>query len=696
MPGKTLLNTPLISKSVQPVKAKAVAGEPSLHSPSLQATPASSKTVSLNQQSRIVQAHKVAQDAASNHVAETSHTISIMDSSSLPNAPEIHQAVKKLTSLYQDKLQANQEAPTPIYMNICKHTFMLEGIGAALAREKNPDASITYADIMESIQKCSGVDAGVDGNSVRLFSDHALFARGTLDDQLHQAEATFHAYVEILNSPDLTEQEKQYIKLSYDVFKNSVKNLAGEQKAALANTEAGTPEHDAAQKNLKKFSELEKLVFNKEIRQGLRDKVTWKNLMRGVAGTAPALGVGALLHFGYLRNLASDFVTKQPNYNRNHWSQSVGDKAGATGIVGGTANWLITETVVPAVAYVLEKLGGRPVNPVDPTLIYPDAPKFITENGVPRKLGAEEHAQAQQVVENRRVAFKRAQAAFKLGSAAADMVGCAASGAISMTRALYNGEFGINTGTLDARAIGVGVASTIRTGILSYHQLTQTVDGVPTHTIGEPKGVKQIKDGLKRANPLESANRRTWLSKAAGTMEGMALVSMLDTQVAGIDTSTVRGRLTKALGTQAEAIAFLPAFLANSTAGAEVKEAQAQQAISPGAFAGTRTALHGIVHPDSAHIPHASQDPDSLARKAENAYQVIRHAEQLVPQLIVDSMDALATEAQSAASHMPQLVADGMNAMATGARNAASTAYDMGVSTLRRRRRSGAAEPLLS
>lgn len=604
-------------------------------------------------------------------------------------AANLNQAAENLSNLYQQKLaadlQENQhEAAPAINKEICRQTFVLEGMAAALEREQNLKAVITYESIMECIEKNSRTANGPEGSYKRLFSDHALFAGRTLEDNLHLATATFKAYEEVLSNLDADDQEKQYIQLSYSVFKDSVQDLVQEQRKALADMQAGMPEHARAQENLDKAIAVEKLVLSEEIRQDLCEKQTFGNLMRGLVGTIPAMGIASLLHFGYLKNMADDTVTGQLGYDHNNWSQSVGERTAVGGLVTGTAYWGITDAVVPSVTYATEFIGGRPVVPVDPKIIYPDAPKVISENGIPRELSAEEHTQKQQEVEKQRAAFKQAQAAFKIGSVAGDVISYLSFGLAQASRVLLDKTLGIDAQSLDVRAVASAVGSAAMGGVMTYKQLNQTFDGVPTYTLGNPKGKKQIMEGFQRLDLTKSANRRNLLAKITGTTEGLAVSNMFDTAVtADIDASTMEGRLVKALATQAGATAMLHPLFSNTSAGAEVKEAQAQQAVSSGPFAGTKTALHGVMHPDSAHIPHTFQERGSMARKAENVFQVARHGAQLVPQLVVDSIDAVATGVQYAVST---------------AYNRETSALRAGVSTLPqlRQRPGGYTEPLLS
>lgn len=685
MYNKSSLNTPLLSSGSIPsaaVEASAAAST-SRHS-GVQAMPAFARTVSPQLQSRIEQARTGAQGA------EFSHVIDIPDIPRTPQPAHIDKAMGELAFLNKKKMWADrtgdQQAIARLSRDICQQTFLLEGMVTALEKEKNPDAVITYDRIAQSLRENSPAVAQGSASYQRLFSDHKLFAGGTLEDKLHQATATFKAYEELLQDKNLDEQEKPYIQLSYGVFKDSVRQLVQEQehKAALAGMYAGTPGHEQAQADLNKARAVETLVLKDETVQGLRDEKTLKNLGRAVLWSATSGGVASGGHFGVIKSMADDAVTGQPGYSHANWMQSVVQRTLVGGIATGVAFWAVGETVGPVVAYASEKLGGRPVVPVDPKIVYPDAPQVISENGIPRKLSPEEHAKAQQAVEQRRKEFKQAQPAFKLGSLVGDLLGYVSFGGAHAIRGLLGGVAGIDAKTLGARSVASGMGSAVMNAGLTYGQFKQTTpDGIPTHRLGAPKGKQQIADGVKRLNLLESANRRNVLAKTAGVTEGLAFANMLDTAVVNIDGSTLPGRLAKAGATLGEVTAMLVPFFGNATADGEAKEAQAQRAISSGPFPGTETALHGIMHPDSAHIPHTFQEPGSLGRTAENVFQVARHGAQLVPQLIVDSMDALAT----------------------GTQNAVSTAYEAGASALRAsastlqqsgRRNAGDRAPLLA
>jgi len=624
---------------------------------------------------------------------ETSHLlITITDTAPQTANINLTQAAKKLRDLYQQKLRDEQalmqpgpstgsphDAALAIKKDICTQTFVLEGMAAASARQQNPNAVITYASIKASIEE-SDRAAGPDASSgyTRLFSDHALFAGGTLEDKLNHATATFTAYEEALKNPDGDDQEKQYIRLSYDVFNSSVKALVQEQRDVLANIPEGTPEHAQAQNNLDKAQKVGALVSSEEMRQNLRDKQTAGSMMRGLVGTVPAQTIGTLLSYGYFKSFADDAVTGQDGYSRNNWSQSVTERGGVTGIVAGGTHWAVAEVVNPSVTYLSELAGGRPVKAVDPKLIYPDAPKVISENGVPKELGVEEHAQAQQAVEKRRADFKQAQAAYKIGTVAGDAMGCASFAFFHASRVFLNGVYGFSAGNIHARSASSAAGSGFLAAGQVYTQLSQTHDGVPTHTLGNPSGATQITNGLKRLNLLNPANLSNLLNKVGGGTEGTLAASLIDTAVAGVSTSTLQGRVVKTLGAGAEAAVTLSTFLNTVTAEAETREAQAQQAIHSSNFPRTEMALHGIVHPDSAHIPHTSRTAGSLTRMADNSYQVVRHGIQLVPQLIMDSMILLASGVQN----IP---------------NAVATAYDKTASALHRlREQSSSTEPLLA
>ncbi len=651
------------------------------------AHPTLARTVSRDLHARVLQANTDAQSTESSHLL-----IAITDPAPQTVNINLNQAAIKLRNLYQQKLRADQaltqpgpstgnqhDAPLEINKAICTQTFVLEGMAAALARQQNPNAVITYASIKTSIEE-SDRAAGPDASSgyTRLFSDHPLFAGDTLDDKLDHATATFTAYEEALKNPDGDEQEKQYIRLSYDVFKSSVQELVQEQREVLANIPKGTPEHAQAQINLDDAQKVGNLVSNEEIRQNLRDKQTAASMMRGLVGTVPAQAIGTLLSYGYFKSFADDAVTGQDGYSRNNWSQSVSERGGVTGVVAGGTHWVVAEVVNPSVTYLSELAGGRPVKAVDPKHIYPDAPKVISENGVPRELGVEEHAQAQQAVEKRRADFKQAQAAYKIGTVAGDAMGCASFAFFHASRVFFNGVYSFSAGNIHARAASSAAGNGFLAAGQTYIQLSQTHDGVPTHTLGNPSGATQITNGLKRLNLLNPANFSNLVNKVGGGTVGTLATSMIDTSVASVNASTLQGRFVKALGAGAEAVATLAPFLHTVTAEAETREAQAQQAIHSTNFPRTEMALHGIVHPDSAHIPHTSRTTSSLTRMADNSYQVVRHGVQLVPQLVIDSMALLASGVQN----VP---------------NAVATAFDKTASALHRlREQSSYTEPLLA
>ena len=680
-------NTPITAGYIPPAAVEATAGTSASSSSRTVAHPTLVRTVSRDLQARVLQANTDAQSTESSHLL-----IAITDTAPQTVNINLNQAAIKLRNLYQQKLRADQalmqpgpstgiqhDAPLAINKAICTQTFVLEGMAAASARQQNPKAVITYASIKASIEE-SDHAAGPEASSgyTRLFSDHELCAGDTLENKLNHATATFTAYEEALNNPEVDDQEKQYIRLSYDVFNSSVKELVQEQSKALQNIPKGTPEHVQAQNNLDKAQKVLALVSRDEMLQNLRDKQTAGSMMRGLVGTVPAQTIGTLLSYGYFKSFADDAVTGQDGYSRNNWSQSVTERGGVTGVVAGGTHWVVAEVVNPSVTYLSELAGGRPVKAVDPKLIYPDAPKVISENGVPKELGVEEHAQAQQAVEKRRADFKQAQAAYKIGTVVGDAMGCASFAFFHASRVFMNGVYGFNAGNIHARAASSAAGNGFLAAGQVYTQLSQTHDGVPTHTLGNPSGATQITNGLKRLNLLNPANLNNLLNKVGGGTEGTIATSMIDTAVAGVSTSTLQGRLVKALGAGVEGAMTLAPFLHTVTAEAETREAQAQQAIHSSNFPRTEMALHGIVHPDSAHIPHTSRTTGSLSRMADNSYQVVRHGMQLVPQLVIDSLALLSSTIQN----VP---------------NAVTTAYDKTASALHRlREQSSYAEPLLA
>lgn len=657
-----LLSTPVTSGSIPPVAVGTDVGTPASRPSSPQAERALVRTVSHDLYSRIEQGNRDIQHA------ETSSRIAI---SSL-QAAQINARIKKLKLLHEDN---QREAILATNKDICKETFVIEGMVAALEREKNPDFIVTHADIMTFIEEHSRTADG-EGNSgyKRLFSDVPLFNGSMLEDKLGHITATFKAYEEVLNDLDENDLDRQYIQLSFDVFKGSVQDLVQEKSAMLAVMEAGTPEYNQAQKDLAKAKTVENLVLNKEIRQGLLAKQTTGNLMRALGFTVPAMGVASLVSFGFVKNMLDDFVTGQAGYNRKDWKDNLVKKTFVEGAGTGSVHAITSELVPVLVSTVAELCGGLPVEPVDVKRIYPDAPKVISENGIPVVLSDEEHAIAQQEVKNKRNAFMQAQRAYKIGAFAGDMVACASFTVPTVVRGLLNGVL-INASNLGVRAASSSIGGGLMAGVHTTLQLRQTFDGVPTHTVGNPKGPKQILDAGSRLDPLKSGNRRIMGSKITGTAEDQAFMSGFDLAIANSSLSNAKDKPIKALIAFGQTWLGMHGFFSNAGAEAEVKAAQAQQVVpSSSNMPGVRTAVHGILNPNSAHIPHTFQDPNSLGRKVENIYGVARHTARVVPAAIIDSVDFVIALGLKGAVALPKTV----------------------VSTMQRLGRHSSYEPLLS
>ena len=212
-------------------------------------------------------------------------------------------------------------------------------------------------------------------------------------------------------------------------------------------------------------------------------------------------------------------------------------------------------------------------------------------------------------------------------------------------------------------------------GVHTALQLRQTFDGVPTHTVGNPKGQQQILDAGSRLNPLKSGNRRNMAAKITGTAEDQAFMSAYDVAVANSSLSTIKDKPLQALVTFGQTWLGMHGFFSNAGAEAEVNAAKAQQAVpSSSNMPGVRTAVHGILNPNSAHIPHTFQDPNSLSRKVENIYGVARHTARVVPAAIIDSVDFVIDLGLKGAVALPKTV----------------------VSTMQRLGRHSSYEPLLS
>lgn len=186
-------------------------------------------------------------------------------------------------------------------------------------------------------------------------------------------------------------------------------------------------------------------------------------------------GFASFLHFGILRNLANKDM-KEKDFH-------IAARGFLSGINLGAVHKFVSDVPRAAVQGGLDALFVSKLEKVDPTVVFPDAPRVISVQGRRHTRDDRELAIAQHEVENHRANFKREQRSHYFGTVTGDYEYYLSFGIANAVRATLD-----EAGTLDGEntlAFGItsGVAGLAAGGAQALGKFNNTYEGIPTHKL---------------------------------------------------------------------------------------------------------------------------------------------------------------------------------------------------------------------
>lgn len=214
-----------------------------------------------------------------------------------------------------------------------------------------------------------------------------------------------------------------------------------------------------------------------------------------------------------------------------------------------------------------------------------------------------------------------------------DILGYCSFGGCQFVRAMLKTTgFGPRvTGTL----IGTALEGTLDT----VFRLRQTFDdgegGIPTNTLGAPKGMEHVKKGL---NDL-----KIWSSPEA-------LKNLFKHMVGGVESTELSNFVLRTISQHGDArllksvAAFFAAVFVVSPMYAATEFEPAEE-FEGDRYAGTKTAVLATVAPNDPRVPHSTRNPDTPEgslplRIVDNAHKITQGAKAVIPNFVAETLTA--------------------------------------------------------
>jgi hypothetical protein len=552
--------------------------------------------------------------------------------------PTPSQAPTTLVGIKQ-QAEANKRK-TALANKINLKTFLLEGTAAAaeIARGAEP-TSLTYAHMVSSVaiaveemRKAEG--AGSSGNArngyARLFEDHPSFRDNGSLGQFELAASTHNAITasikqlqqEQRNGAD-NQSDIDHLKLSDQLVKNTV--------TALFEAHGDIDKARA--------KELVNAIHTEDVISALKRKHAAKNFRAYASAVSLPLGasvVGAFLHYGTCRTGTEELIKRyKNNFNPNSY-QDLALMALPSGLVLALTYFLFNRTVVPLTKAALETIPGlnpRPLQVTSAAEVIPTIAGTAIKDGTPVDLSSAEFQQQLQAVEQKRKDFKNIERRCREGGLVGDILGYCSFGGCQFSRAMLDkAGFGPRvTGTL----IGTALEATLDT----IFRMRQTFDdgegGIPTNTLGAPKGMEHVKKGL---NDL-----KIWSSPDALRIFSRHLVG-------GIQSTELSNFVLLAISRHGDSrlLLALAAFFAAVFVVAPMyaaTEFEPAEEFEGDRYAGTKTAVLATIAPNDPRVPHATRNPDTpegslFLRTIDKAHKITQGVQAVIPNFMADTLTA--------------------------------------------------------